>query len=91
MIDFRKQIHKLKEESKISTREFVDMLEDYVIDDLLKDYMDAQKAIAKEKAGELLNDMIRAEDEDKFQAKKEIKSKINAILEKKKLQEKINS
>ena len=86
-----KEIHKLKEESNISTREFVDMLEDYVIDDLLKDYMDAQKVIAKEKAGELLNDMMRAEDEDKFQAKKEIKSQINDILEKKKLQEKINS
>jgi hypothetical protein len=86
-----KEIHKLKEESRISTREFVDMLEDSVVDDLLKDYLDAQKAIAKEKAGELLNDMIRAEDESKFQAKKEIKSKINDILEKKKLQEKINS
>jgi hypothetical protein len=86
-----KEIHKLKEESKISTREFVNMLEDSVIDDLLKDYLDAQKAIAKEKAGELLNNLMRNEDEGKFQAKKEIKSKINDILEKKKLQEKINS
>lgn len=80
-----KEIHKLKEESKISTREFVNMLEDSVIDDLLKDYLDAQKAIAKEKAGELLNNLMRNEDEGKFQAKKEIKSKINDILEKKKI------
>ena len=86
-----KEIHKLKEESKISTREFVNMLEDSVADDLLKDYLDAQKAIAKEKAGELLNNLMRNEDEGKFKVKKEIKSKINDILEKKKLQEKINS
>lgn len=86
-----KEIHKLKEESKISTREFVNMLEDSVIDDLLKDYLDAQKAIAKEKAGELLNNLMRNEDEGKFEVKKKIKSKINDILEKKKLQEKINS
>lgn len=86
-----KEIHKLRGDSYFTSREFVEILEDSVVDDLLEDYMKAQKAIAKEKAGELLNNLMRNEDEGKFKVKKEIKSKINDILEKKKLQEKINS
>ena len=86
-----KEIHKLRENSYFSSREFVEILEDSVVDDLLEDYMKAQKAIAKEKAGELLNNLMRNEDEGKFKVKKEIKSRINDILEKKKLQEKLNS
>ena len=86
-----KEIHKLRGDSYFTSREFVEILEDSVVDDLLEDYMKAQKAIAKEKAGELLNSLMRNEDEGKFKVKKEIKSKINDILEKKKLQEKINS
>lgn len=80
-----KEIYKLKEESKLSSREFVEILENSVVNDLLKDYINAQKAIAKEKAEKLLNGLMKKEDGSQAQLRTEIKTKINDILAKKQI------
>lgn len=80
-----KEIYKLKEESKLSSREFVEILENSVVNDLLKDYINAQKAIAEEKAEKLLNGLMEKEDGSQAQLRIEIKTKINDILAKKQI------